>query len=127
LETIDSSFGTATGPIESRALVVRKLNLSSIHNSSADGGEKNIFELQNNNIDTVEQSPLKDAHGGHIENTKMLTLDEVDIIQSPSLPVTAEGDAKSLNDKMDEKEASRLSTLSQFEQESRNESSANVI
>ena len=127
METIDSSFGTATGPIESRALVVRKLNLSSIHNSSAGGGEENLFELQNNNIDTVEQSPLKDRHDGHIENTEMSALDEVAIIQSPSLPATAEDDAKSSNDEMDEKETSRVSTLSQFDQESGNKSSTNVI
>lgn len=79
------------------ASVARKLNLSSVHDSSTESsrGGKLTFDICNHlqdDIDIIEQSPVKEnMSNGHIENMQETSaLDEVSIIDSPSTPVTAE-------------------------------------
>ena len=98
--------------------VVRKLDLSSIHDSSAEssrGGGKLVFDSSNHlqdDVDIIEQSPLKDMSSGRIENVEETPVldEEVNIIDSPSSTVSVE-------DVHDEEEDSKInSSCSQLEQ-----------
>ena len=98
------------------ASVARKLDLSSIHDSSAEssrGGGKSVIDPSNHlpgDVDIIEQSPVKDTSSGHIENVEDTSvLDEVNIIDSPSSTVTVE-------DVHDEEKDSKRNSCSQLEQ-----------
>lgn len=105
--------------------MARKLDLSLIHDSSVESvGENSAVDMcrnfQDNDIDTIEQSPIKDTCNGHIENIEEATmLDEVAITGSPSSPFTAEG-VKSSDDEMDREEDSKNYSPSQLEQRNAN-------
>ena len=100
----------------------RKLDLSFIHDSSIEsGGGKPVFDmsehLQDDKINVIEQSPVKDMCSGYIEDTeKTLMSDEVAIIEQPSSTVIDE-DIKLSNNEMDSEEDYKINTPSQLDQE----------
>lgn len=116
------SLAKSTGVVADTS-VARKLNLSLIHNQSVDGEHKRFDtseHLQSNDIDIIEQSPLKEACNGHVENmerTLSLDDDEVSIIitEPPSSPVTINNPTSS-SDEMNEEEDSEIKSPSQLEQ-----------
>lgn len=94
--------------------MARKLDLSIVHDDrSVESGDREVVSdvcerLQDNEIDIIEQSPLKNTYNnGGIEETS--TLDEV--IESPSTP-----EVKSSGDEMNSEKNSEKNSSSQLEQ-----------
>ena len=100
----------------------RKLNLSFIHDNSVESERgKPVFDMsklmQDDNIDVIEQSPVKDMCNGYTEDTDKTSIsDEVAIVVSPSSP-PADEDVKLPNDEMDSEEDCKIYTPSQSEQQ----------
>ena len=100
------------------ASAARKLDLSLVHDSSVES-EGRVFDmskhLQEDNVDVIEQSPVKDTCNGY-ENTSIS--DEVAIIESPS-STPADEVVELSSDELDSKEDCKINrcSSSQLEQE----------
>ena len=93
--------------------MVRKLDLSIVHDRSVESGDREVVSdvcerSQDNEIDIIEQSPLKDTYNGCIEETS--TLDEV--TESPSTPE----EVRSSGDEINLEKNSEINSSLQLEQ-----------
>lgn len=94
------------------ASAARKLDLSLIHDSSVEsrGGVFDMSKhLQQDNVDVIEQSPVKDTCDGYIEDPEKTSIsdDEVVIIESPS-STPADENVKLSDDELESKEDCKI-------------------